>query len=169
MKNSPDNPNSPNGSPKKSKRSFLANSNALGKFRYKLKNERERRNLTQIELAEKAGVNRRMIQKYEAGEGVPSTKTLSLLAKALNTTPSDLLSEESFQIKDISIPHYGFSKEESDLRHALGRQRLEDTLGWYFDRIKDIFEKNHMDMKKPENVFLFQDLLELFREVTRRY
>ncbi len=57
------------------------------KFRYRtmslLKTQREKRNLTQEELAEKSGVSVRTIQRIESGIE-PKGQTLKLLAEALN-------------------------------------------------------------------------------------
>ena len=43
-------------------------------FAENLKNLRKEKNLTQEELAEKTGINRKTISRYERGETLPRTK-----------------------------------------------------------------------------------------------
>lgn len=52
---------------------------------------RESRNWTQDDLAEKAGLNRVTIAKYETEKVEPKSKTLSKLADVLEVTPDYLL------------------------------------------------------------------------------
>ena len=59
----------------------------------RLKNKREKLNLTQEELAEKSGVSVRTIQRIEAGV-IPKGHTLKVLAKALDVEESELLHAE---------------------------------------------------------------------------
>ena len=56
-------------------------------FKERLKEKRTEANLTQVELAEKAGVTARTIQNYELGSRKPSNMvTIQKIADALNTT-----------------------------------------------------------------------------------
>ena len=56
-------------------------------FKERLKEKRAEANLTQVELAEKAGVTARTIQNYELGNRKPSNMTtVQKIADALNTT-----------------------------------------------------------------------------------
>lgn len=60
----------------------------------KLQDIRKANNLSQSKLAEKSGVNLRMVQKYENGEkdiNKAQAITLHLLAQALDCTIEDLL------------------------------------------------------------------------------
>ena len=52
---------------------------------------RERKEITQEELALSAGLNRAYIGYIERGERNPSTETLVKIAKALKIHPSELL------------------------------------------------------------------------------
>jgi putative transcriptional regulator len=56
----------------------------------RLRDERQRRNLTQAELAELVGVSRKTINTVENGVFVPSTILALRLAKALGTTVEKL-------------------------------------------------------------------------------
>ena len=60
---------------------------------------RESKNLTQTELAEKAGISLRTVQRIEAGN-IPKGYTLQSLAKALDTDPESLFVQE--KIIDLS-------------------------------------------------------------------
>jgi len=59
----------------------------------KLKEVRTRRLLTQIELAEKAGVNTSTIIHTERNQTEPHFRTIRKLAEALNVDPTELLGE----------------------------------------------------------------------------
>jgi transcriptional regulator with XRE-family HTH domain len=58
-----------------------------------LKPVRERRLLTQVELAEKAGVSRVAISRIESG-GHARISTVRRLAEALNVEPEELIEQE---------------------------------------------------------------------------
>jgi len=52
---------------------------------------RKRKNMTQEALAEKIGVARQTVVKWEAGESTPDLETAGLLAEALGVTLDDLV------------------------------------------------------------------------------
>jgi len=56
-----------------------------------LRRIRERKGITQEQLALNAGLNRAYIGYIERGERNPSTDTLVKIAKALKVSPKDLL------------------------------------------------------------------------------
>lgn len=58
----------------------------------KLQTSRLRKDLTQAEVAKRAGTNTNYYAKLERGEAVPSLKMLEKLVKALGVRSSDLLS-----------------------------------------------------------------------------
>lgn len=60
---------------------------------YRIKEAREKQNMTQEELAEKSGISRTIISRLEGGRPTTTTsKTLLKLAKALGTTVDDIFS-----------------------------------------------------------------------------
>lgn len=65
------------------------NNNYIGE---NIKIYRERQNLTQQQLADRIGKTWEMISRYERGVSSPLNQ-LESLAKALNTTPADLLND----------------------------------------------------------------------------
>ena len=62
------------------------------KIAKKLKLVRLEKDLTQLELAEKAGLNVNYYAKVERGEAKPSVVTLHKILKALGVKSSDILS-----------------------------------------------------------------------------
>jgi len=60
-------------------------------FDSNLRAERARRDLTQQELATKAGLSKLSILNYESGRSKPGTKALTSLADALGMTTDELL------------------------------------------------------------------------------
>ena len=61
------------------------------KFNERLKELREKNNLTQEQLAKISGVSSRMIQRYEYGTSRPRLDAAEKIAKALNISTDELL------------------------------------------------------------------------------
>ena len=59
-----------------------------------IKQLREKRNLTQAELAERIGVSSKTISKWETAKGLPDISLLQPLAQALNISVIELMSGE---------------------------------------------------------------------------
>ena len=59
---------------------------------------RKQKNLTQEALAEKAGVTRQTVAKWEAGESVPDLDTAGQLAAALEVSLDDLINAPEYEI-----------------------------------------------------------------------
>ena len=78
-------------------------------FKERLKEKRTEANLTQVELAEKAGVTARTIQNYELGSRKPSNMvTIQKIADALNTTTEYLLGSSGTYV--VEDPEYLLSR-----------------------------------------------------------
>ena len=58
-----------------------------------IKNHRVRCNMTQEFLADRLGVSRQAVSKWEKGQSDPSTTNLIALAKIFNITPKEMLKE----------------------------------------------------------------------------
>lgn len=65
-----------------------------------IKNLREKKNLTQEELAEKIFVTGKAVSKWETGQGFPDISLVEPLAKALEISVIELLSGEYIQNKN---------------------------------------------------------------------
>ena len=59
----------------------------------KLAEERRRNNMTQEQLAERLGVSRQAVSRWETGAADPSTSNLLALAKIFGVSPEELLRE----------------------------------------------------------------------------
>jgi len=70
---------------------YTSGMDAREKIARNVRELREQRDLTQTQLAEKAGVNTMTVSRTERGEHAPSTNTLVRLAEALNVPLSALL------------------------------------------------------------------------------
>lgn len=58
-----------------------------------IKNHRVRCNMTQEFLADRLGVSRQAVSKWEKGQSYPSTTNLIALAKIFDITPEEMLKE----------------------------------------------------------------------------
>ena len=68
------------------------------KFSDRLKDIRERKNLTQEELANLSGVSARSIQRYESGASRPRVEATEKIAKALNVSVNEILGSDDMLI-----------------------------------------------------------------------
>jgi transcriptional regulator with XRE-family HTH domain len=66
----------------------------------KLKDLREQKNMTQMDLAEATGIPKRSIQYYESGKGYPRRKQYPILANALGVDTNYLMTEDEEFIAD---------------------------------------------------------------------
>ena len=70
-------------------------------FKERLKEKRHEANLTQAELAKKAGVSTRTIQNYELGSRKPyQIEVVQKIADALSTTTEDLLGSSGMMVAE---------------------------------------------------------------------
>lgn len=67
----------------------------MSSFAQNLKFHREQRNLSQEELAVKARLGIKVIEKYESGEQFPNTQTILKLSTILDV-PASVLSDQIF-------------------------------------------------------------------------
>ncbi len=67
-----------------------------------VKQLREKRNMTQAELAEKIGVSSKTVSKWETAKGLPDISLLQPLAQALGISVIELMNGEHIMNKNIS-------------------------------------------------------------------
>lgn len=67
-----------------------------------LRQARIKAGLTQVELAEAAGISRMSVVRYEDGTSEPTVSKLLKLCKALSVTVSDLISEDEAEKEDAT-------------------------------------------------------------------
>lgn len=63
---------------------------------------REKRNMTQVQLADKIGVSSKTISKWETGKGLPDVTLLQPLAQALNISVIELMNGEQIINRNVS-------------------------------------------------------------------
>ena len=64
-------------------------------------------NMSQEELAEKIGVSRQTLSKYETGESLPDIEKCSAIAKALGSTMDELVNYDREENCGVGIPPKG--------------------------------------------------------------
>ena len=64
---------------------------------------RKNKGLSQVELAEKAGINRKSLSRYELGTTVPPADALKVIADTLGVSADMLLSDNNIQVKDKDL------------------------------------------------------------------
>ena len=67
-----------------------------------IKQLREKRNLTQTELAEKIGVSSKTVSKWETAKGLPDISLLQPLAQALGISVIELMNGQSVSNRNVS-------------------------------------------------------------------
>ena len=87
-------------------------------FKERLKEKRMEAGLTQVQLAEKAGVTARTIQNYELGNRKPSNmEVIQKVADALNTTTEYLLGSSGTYV--VEAHEKGGSKAARDIEQLV--------------------------------------------------
>ena len=123
-------------------------------FGDKLRNARTSLNLSQIELAERAGITERSIYSYEQTGTLPRTPVLKRLAQALNVTVTYLMDEdETNRQKNINQElfivnaknEYG-SRGAREASDVLSRASALFAGGELEDDAKDIFFQSLMEV-----------------------
>ncbi len=94
------------------------------KFNERLKELREKNNLTQEQLAKISGVSSRMIQRYEYGTSRPRLDAAEKIAKALNVSTDELLGNADMLVAQAA--------EKYGARGARQAQQLTDEVTGLF-------------------------------------
>lgn len=76
-------------------------------FRDNLITLRKMNNISQEELAEKIGVSRQTMSKYETGESLPDIEKTMLIADAFGVSLDDLVNYDPAENKGVLIPPKG--------------------------------------------------------------
>lgn len=86
------------------------------KFNINLKNARERKEITQKELAERIGVAKSTYSLYESGNREPNVQTIRKITDVLEVTADELLGLENEPIPTLAAHKGGenFTPEELD-------------------------------------------------------
>ena len=122
------------------------------KFSERLKEFRDKNDLTQVQLSVLTGISARMIQKYEAGTARPRLDIAEKLAKALNTSTDELLGNADMLVAQAANK-YGTrgAKQAEDLMAEItglfaGGEMAEEDMDIMMKAIQDAYwiakEKN---------------------------
>lgn len=76
-------------------------------FKENLIELRKCNNMSQEELAERIGVTRQTLSKYETGESIPDIEKCSAIAKVLGITMDDLVNYNKDENMGIGVPPKG--------------------------------------------------------------
>ena len=110
-------------------------------FKERLKEKRTEANLTQVELAEKAGVTARTIQNYELGSRKPSNMvTIQKIADALNTTTEYLLGSSGTYV--VEAHEKGGAKAAKDIEELVSEvtgELSEDAIEGAYKALTDAY------------------------------
>ncbi len=79
---------------------------------------RKLNNLSQEELAEKIGVSRQTLSKYETGESLPDIEKCKVLADVFGVSLDDLISFEKGDSRGLDVPPRG--------KHIFGMVKVGD-------------------------------------------
>lgn len=109
-----------------------------------IKTYREKKNLTQQELAVKARLGIKSIEKYESGEQIPDTQTALKISTVLDLPASELLEHE------YTVRH-AIDQEIIQLITALGHEKTKMILRKFKELnaedytyiMKKMYELNH--------------------------
>ena len=128
-------------------------------FKERLKEKRMEAGLTQVQLAEKAGVTARTIQNYELGNRKPSNmEVIQKIADALNTTTEYLLGSSGTYV--VEAHEKGGSKAARDIEQLVsevtglfaGGELSEESLEGAMKALNDAYwiakEKNRKKKNK---------------------
>lgn len=102
-----------------------------------IKTYREKKNLTQQELAVKARLGTKSIQKYESGEQIPDTQTALKISTVLDLPASELLEHE------YTVRHT-IDQEIMQLITVLGQEKTKVILRMF----KELNAKDYTYMLK---------------------
>ena len=145
----------------------------------KIKLYREKKNMTQNEVASILGVKATTISKYEAGTLEPNIESLKKLAELFNISTDELLKENSFDISKINILE--ILKEQKDMKlkgnlyhdtqitfayntnHIEGSKLTEDQTRYIYETNTLLTEKNSItnidDILETANHFKLVDYM----------
>ena len=127
------------------------------KFGEKLLNARNALNLSQIELAERAGITERSIYSYEQTGTLPRTAVLKRLAEALNVTVAYLMDEDETDIHK-NIDQELFIANVKNEHGAKGAREATEVLS----RAAALFAGGELEDDAKE--IFFQSLMEVYLE-----
>ncbi len=111
----------------------------------KLLNLRKKNNLSQEELAEKLGISRQAISKWERGDASPDTDNLIQLSNLYRVSLDELL---GIDVKTFKTPEYPHSSSDMDARTIRLTKSESDELNYMFEDTSSkrvVYPKDSLD------------------------
>ena len=144
------------------------NQEKIGKFIVEC---RKRKNLTQMQLAEKLNITDRAISKWERGKGMPDTSIMLDLCKELGISVNELLSGEMIEMNDydkkteellleIKNKTTTYSKTE-DLEYALLISDLNKVIAIEFNKKGEVLSRSSLLLDEEDEVLEEVEYLEI--------
>ena len=119
-------------------------------FKDRLKEARQRANLTQAQLADAIGIAKTTVTGYERGNSEPDIKKIEQIMSVLKV-------DANFLFQDEMVKHGGFTKklsyteerfiERFRVLDSYGRQAIEAVMNVEYDRCANI-EKSRLEMRQ---------------------
>ncbi|MDO5096208.1 MAG: helix-turn-helix domain-containing protein [Peptostreptococcaceae bacterium] len=106
---------------------------------------RKRKNFSQEQLAEKIGVSRQTLSKYETGESLPDIDKCRLIAEVFGVSMDELVNYDSEQSFGLTVPPKG--------KHVFGMVKVGDK-GQIIIPAK---ARKIFDIKPGDNLILLGD------------
>lgn len=139
----------------------------MGAFAERLINAREKKNLTQKQLAEKLGITPTRLNYWEKGKREPNIEMIGKLAEALDVSPDSLMGWEYYdrqnadQIKTIRknlhfyelLKQAGFAVEENAIKWHWENKDDPSQRVQILDKWEIILSKNGYEATFAENEF----------------
>ena len=107
--------------------------NSLNAFGTAVRNERTKRYLTQVQLAEKLGMSKRTVIQAERGQSNPKFETVVLLAQELSISLDAVIFPDTASLNSVSKCVHDFFKDKSEFESqkfidlCLGAEALKDS------------------------------------------
>lgn len=111
----------------------------------RLLNLRKKNNLSQEELAEKLGISRQAISKWERGDASPDTDNLIQLSNLYRVSLDELL---GIDVKTFKTPEYPHSSSDMDARTIRLTKSESDELNYMFEDTSSkrvVYPKDSLD------------------------
>lgn len=109
----------------------------------KLQDLRNRERLSQEELAEKIGISRQAISKWESGQSTPDLKKLIMLSELYDVTIDSLVKDEN-EVEDIK--NNEISYRENIVEEKQERKQILIDVSGFFDKSRDYEYKSEREI-----------------------
>jgi len=111
---------------------------------------RKRKGLTQENLAERLGVSRITVARWESGQRKPSTEQLLRLSKILEVPLTELIKGDTSKPTIKEFSEWLVEEAVKEVYRELGRRELEENLPFTLRQELESLTVNKLDILKEE-------------------